>query len=306
MRYMPYGDENSTTAPFSVEIAEKALRAACESANLNYSEYQPMRFGENALFHLPIPGVVVRIARGLNYWDDVVNEVNVARWLKESGIPAAEIYDVAQPIETQGRPVTFWRFIPGRAGTREDLSTLGTVLRHLHSLPRPTTFELPDENILGRVAGRIEVAPIPETDRRFLMRRFEELSDEVSSLAFPLAPAPTHGDAHSENLMIQDERPILIDFERFSWGQPEWDLAMTATEYLTAGWWTTEEYAAFCAAYGYDVTEWEDFHVLKAVHELKMTTWLMQNVTESTEIAREYRVRMETIQSGRRSSWRPF
>jgi thiamine kinase-like enzyme len=39
-----------------------------------------------------------------------------------------------------------------------------------------------------------------------------------------------------------DGSVVLIDFERSAWGQPEWDLAMTATEHVTAGWWTGAEY----------------------------------------------------------------
>jgi thiamine kinase-like enzyme len=100
---------------------------------------------------------------------------------------------------------------------------------------------------------------------------------------------------------------VLIDFERFAWGQPEWDLAMTATEYLTAKWWTDDEYRQFVDAYGYDVTCWtEGFDVLRAVHELKMTTWLMQNIAESPEIADEYQVRMRTLRGESSSGWRPF
>ena len=88
---------------------------------------------------------------------------------------------------------------------------------------------------------------------------------------------------------------------------PEWDISMTATEYLTAGWWTDAEYGSFAEAYGYDVTSWADgFRVLRAVHEIKMTTWLMQNVNESPDIAREYETRMQTIRGLGKPRWRPF
>jgi aminoglycoside phosphotransferase (APT) family kinase protein len=112
-----------------------------------------------------------------------------------------------------------------------------------------------------------------------------------------------------QNLILRDEQPILIDFERFAWGQPEWDLSMTATEYQTAGWWTDSEYSQFVEAYGYDVMSWNDgFSVLRAAHEIKMTTWLMQNVNESSEIANEYETRMRTLrgQSDGSETWRPF
>lgn len=84
---------------------------------------------------------------------------------------------------------------------------------------------------------------------------------------------------------------------------------MTATEYQTAGWWTDSQYAQFVEAYGYDVTSWNDgFPILRAAHEMKMTTWLMQNVNESSEIATECEQRMRTIrgQADGPERWRPF
>jgi thiamine kinase-like enzyme len=179
----------------------------------------------------------------------------------------------------------------------------------LHKLPQPATFDLPGENILGRVRRRIDGASVSSADKDFLLCRLGELAAEVSRLRYPLAPAPTHGDAHVQNLMFRDGQAVLIDFERFAWGQPEWDLSMTATEYQTAGWWTESEYGQFVEAYGYDITSWADgFPVLRAVHEIKMTTWLMQNVNESPEIAREYEKRMRTIrgEAADSESWRPF
>lgn len=81
---------------------------------------------------------------------------------------------------------------------------------------------------------------------------------------------------------------------------------MTATEYLTGGWWTDDQYKEFVDAYGYVVTTWHDFETLQAIHELKMTTWLMQNVEESQEIADEHRPRMRTIRPGELPGWQPF
>jgi aminoglycoside phosphotransferase (APT) family kinase protein len=266
-----------------------------------------LRLGENALFHLPAEAVVVRIARTMGYWRDAVKEVSVSRWLASTHVPAATVHQVAQPIEVLGHPVTFWQFIDGRNGALSDIAHLGTLLRRLHALPRPDEFELPDEDILGRVRSRIDSAPVPSADKDFLLGRFNELTAEVSALRYPLAPAPTHGDAHVQNLMIRDGQPVFIDFERFAWGHPEWDISMTATEYLTAGWWTEAEYESFTEAYGYDVTSWTDgFPVLRAVHEIKMTTWLMQNVNESHDVAGEYEARMQTIRGEPGPPWRPF
>ncbi len=259
------------------------------------------------MFHLPAASAVVRIARSMGYWAEVANEVRVSRWLAAIDFPAARVLDVDQPVDIYGHPVTFWEFIDGRDGSREDIGILGSVLRRMHALPRPVSFTLPTEHVLARVEPRIAVAQVPDKDKRFLLALLRELETEISLLQFPLPAAPTHGDAHSENIMIHNGEAVLIDFEHVAWGQPEWDLSMTATEFVSAGWWNASEYRAFTDAYGYDVMTWTDgFDVLRRVHELKMTTWLMQNVSESSEIAHEYQVRMATIRDGISATWRPF
>jgi aminoglycoside phosphotransferase (APT) family kinase protein len=301
-------DATDSTASFSAAAAEGVMFASCQVAGLDYSGARLLRLGENALFHLPAEAVVVRIARTMDYWRDVVKELSVSRWLAGASFPAARVHQVAgQPLEVSGHPVTFWQFINGREGSNADIATLGKLLHRLHGMPRPAEFELPGEEILGRVSGRIERSPVAGPDKEFFLRRFHELAEQVSVLRYPLPPGPTHGDAHTGNLMFCDGGPVLIDFERFAWGHPEWDLSMTATEYLTAGWWTDAEYSSFAEAYGYDVTSWaEGFPVLRAVHEVKMTTWLMQNVGESPDIAREYETRLRTIRGEAASPWRPF
>jgi aminoglycoside phosphotransferase (APT) family kinase protein len=296
----------SSGAEFNTESAWRTMRDACELANLDTADAELIRLGENALFQLPAHDLVVRIARTGDYWDDAQREVDVARWLADVPFPAAEVADLDQPIEAAGHPVTFWQFIHGHTAERGEIGRLGALLRDLHQLRPPASLDLPPEDILGRVEPRITTAPIPDEDRSFLLNRVHELAEQLPKLAYPLPPGPTHGDAHIGNLMITEGQPVLIDFERFAWGQPEWDLAMTATEYRTAGWWSDAEYAQFADAYGWDVTGWDGFDVLRAVHEIKMTTWIMQNVDESAEIRAEYGNRMQTLRGSGSPEWQPF
>jgi len=116
-----------------------------------------------------------------------------------------------------------------------------------------------------------------------------------------------HGDAHQDNLIQRpDGKLILIDFERFAYGPPESDLAVTATEHLV-GWHSDAQYARFCQAYGFDVMSWEGFPILRTINELKMTTWLMQNVRESDRIALEFRTRLASLHDrDAPRTWQPF
>lgn len=298
----------SARAPFGSAVAWAAAEAACEAAGLDVTGARLIRLGENALFHLPRPHVVVRIARSMAYWDDADREVAVARWLADQGFPALHAYaGVTQPIEAAGRPVTFWDFVAGRDGDRSDIAVLAELLSQLHRLPRPVGFTLPPEDPLGRVRRRLEVASVTVPDRDFLLARLEAIEAELPALKFSLPEGPVHGDAHVQNLIITSSGPVMIDFERFAWGHPEWDLSMTATEYQTAGWWTADEYARFAVAYGFDVTSWDGYPVLRAAHELKMTSWLAQNIGESPEVAEEVAARIGTL-CGQvpPGNWRPF
>ena len=291
---------------FSSAAAYSAMCAACENVGLRADDAEPMRMGENALYLLPSENIVARVARTLDYLPDVSREVAVSKWLNSVGLHAAEVVEtIDQPVPAEGFPVTFWHYISGEPAPYSRIGDLGVLLRQLHHLDLPADINLPEQNILDRVQPRVEKAPISESDRSFLLSRLDELREEINGLEYALEPCALHGDAHIKNLMISDGAAVLIDFERFAFGQPEWDLGMTATEYHTAGWWTPEHYRAFIDAYGFDITQWDGFPTIEAVQQLKMTTWIMQNIEESEEIAAEYESRMRTIRDGKPSSWAP-
>jgi aminoglycoside phosphotransferase (APT) family kinase protein len=298
--------EADRSDPFTSAEALATLEEACRDTALRCDGAELMRLGENAIFRLAHDQVVVRIARNLDVLGDAAKEVAVALWLREAGLPGAEPTEWVQPIVARGRPVTFWKLIDD-SGTDATLADLGATLRRLHTLPVPDSLRLPEFNMFGRVSERIAAAPLTEAERFFLTSRLESLRARYRDLHFRLQPSAVHGDAHQSNLIKRpDGGVVLIDFERFAWGHPETDLSVTATEYLI-GWHTDEEYASFVEAYGRDIRDWEGFPVIRAVNELKMTTWLMQNVGESEQIADEFRARMASLRDDSAPRrWRPF
>ena len=293
--------------PFTCAEALAVLREACEAAALRADGAGLLRLGENAIFRLAHDCVVVRIARGLDVLPDARKEIVVAAWLADAGLPATQTVRVSQPLIVRGRPVTFWQLID-ESGTKATPAELGAILRRLHALHVPDGLRLPELEIFGRVAGRIAAARIPDADRSFLADRLGALRAQYQNLGFALKACAVHGDAHQGNLIRQpDGTAVLIDLERFAFGQPEADLSVTATEHLL-GWHTREQYAGFVRAYGgYDVMTWPGFPVIRAINELKMTTWLMQNIGQSERTATEFRTRLGSLRDpGRPRRWEPF
>nr|WP_269853500.1 aminoglycoside phosphotransferase family protein [Streptomyces sp. RPT161] len=282
---------------FTSAVAARVMAEACRRAGLRSDGARLLRFGENAIFRLAGHPVVIRIARSTDYLPSVRNEVHVSRWLASEGLPAARIVDdIEQPLIIDGHPVTFWHLIE-EGDRKATYAELGAILRDLHSLQLPEGLDLPPYSPFGRSDLRIEAATgIGEDDRQFLRKRGRELRDRLAELRFESAKGPVHGDAHVQNLMVDTRgQVILIDFEVFCYDYPEWDLMVTATEHDSLGWQTPEQYAAFVAAYGRDLRSWSGFPTLRAIQEFQMTTWLMQNVAESPEVAEEYARRIASL-----------
>jgi aminoglycoside phosphotransferase len=282
------------------------LKDACSRVRLPHEDADLLRLGENAIFRLAQAPVVVRIARNLDVLKDAEKEVAVASWLRSTRLPAVEPADYDQPIVIRDKPVTFWNLIAD-TGAKATVADLGGILRQLHSLTVPDNLLLPDFDMFGRVAERIAAADLPTSDRSFLAERLDWLRDSYGELRFELPSSAVHGDAHQSNLIVRpDGMVVLIDLERFAFGHPESDLSVTATEYLI-GWHTDDQYAEFVNAYGYDVREMDGFPVIRAINELKMTTWLMQNIGEDERIAEEFRTRLASLRDDDAPrNWQPY
>ncbi|MFE9887630.1 phosphotransferase enzyme family protein [Streptomyces scopuliridis] len=296
---MPSGAERGTAEGFTSARATRVMTEACRRADLDGDGANLIRLGENALFRLAAHPVVVRIARSTEYLDSARGEVQVSRWLASEGFPVTRVVDdLEQPVIVDGHPVTFWHLIE-ESDRKATYRELGAVLRELHSLSLPDSLRLAPYPVLDRTDRRINAAvDIPEDDRSFLRKRARELRGRVADLLFDSKKGPVHGDAHVQNLMVdRNGQVILIDLERFSYDFPEWDLMVTATEHHSLGWQSREEYSAFVGAYGRDLRAWPGFSTLRAVQEFNMTTWLMQNISESPETAAEYARRISSLRN---------
>ncbi|MGW4823668.1 phosphotransferase enzyme family protein [Streptomyces sp. NPDC004227] len=293
---------------FTSAGAARVMSAACRAAGLDDRGAELIRLGENALFRLASVPVIVRVARGREWLRTARKEVAVSQWLADEGFPAARIVeDLEQPLVVDGHPVTFWHLIV-EGDRKATYGELGATLRDLHAFKLPNELELPSFDPFDKQGRRLDRAVIPEDDKVFLRKRWRELRDKYAELHFETPKGPVHGDAHVQNLMVDDQgQVILIDFEAFCFDHPEWDLMVTAVEHHSLGWQTDEQYADFVAAYGRDLYDWPGYETLRGLQEFGMTTWLMQNVQEDERTAAEYRRRIAGLRNDDAPrDWRPW
>jgi Ser/Thr protein kinase RdoA (MazF antagonist) len=300
-------DETETRVPFTAEQAKDALHTACAGVGLKSAGAELVRLGENAVFRLGDP-VIVRVARPSTALSGVARTAAVARWLADTGYPAARLVpDIAQPVVVAGSAVTFW----ARAAETDRFASpaqLGELLCRLHALEAPPSLSLPITDALGSVFRRLPLLHgLSAGDRDFLRDRAYRLQDLYDDLDFALPFGVIHGDAHVKNaLNDRHGRAHLIDLDDVAEGPREWDLTVTSLYADRFGWHTRAEYDEFARAYGFDVTTWDGYPVLADIHELMMVAWLAQTAVHSAA-AGEVSRRIADLRSGAvRRAWRPF
>ncbi|MBF6298986.1 aminoglycoside phosphotransferase family protein [Nocardia amamiensis] len=254
------------------------VRSAGTAVGLDVDHAEPIQVSENAIYRLP-GSVVARVSRP-GQLAAARREVNVARWLQQSGVPAVQVVpDVDQPVEVEGHAITFWRELPPHhQGTPTQVAAL---LKQLHHLPIPTELNLGRIAPFVRLDERIAAAhTLSDPDRRWLREHLADLRQRWESLPKGLPWSVIHGDAWIGNVAaIEDGEAVLLDLERTSVGPPEWDLVHTAIKQSSFGWITEQQYAEFCQVYGHDVATWEGFELLRDIRELRMTTMAAQAAT---------------------------
>lgn len=278
------------------------LAAACAEVGLDHTNAEPIRMGENALFRLPA-GVVARIARS-GQLAAAAREVRIAQWLADHEIPAVRVLkDITQPVEVDGRAVTFWEELPPhRNGTPAEVAT---AIRRLHGLPVPTDVDLGNLAPFVRLAERIDAATtLTKVDRTWLSEHLESLQGRYANLPPGLPHCVVHGDAWVGNVVATDDgQVVLLDLERCSVGPPEWDLVSTAIKHTSFGWITADDYRDFCDRYGHDVITWSGFNLLRDVREMRMALYIAQRAAEHPLAREEAALRIAYLRGRAARPW---
>lgn len=286
----------------SDETLDAVAREACTAAGLTDLDLVPIKVSENAIYRLPQSRLVVRIAKP-GQRAATERELLIADWLRRAEVPAVEPADLPTTfVMVHDRPVTFWKELPPHRGG--SATEIATALRRLHALHPPRFLSTIDPFV--RLEQRIEAAiTLPTEDRRWLRQHLDDLQDAWVHRIAGSPWVPVHGDAWEGNVVTADDGTTLfLDLERTSIGPPEWDLTSTAIKHSSFGWINAQQYTEFVAAYGYDVTEWPGFALLRDIREMRMTCMAAQAAAQESSRQSQAQLRVDSLR-GRRGQ-RPW
>jgi Ser/Thr protein kinase RdoA (MazF antagonist) len=285
------------TGRFTPERLADVLAAVAAAAGLDHRGARLLKFTANAVFWLRADPVVVRIAGSTALSHRPAKVIRVANWLAEHDMPAVRpLPGLAQPVRVGQYQATVWQAVPP-GGRRPTASDLAVLLRRLHELP-PPKVDLPVWTPLDDVRRRLgDAEGLDPADRRFLEDRCAELTSLLATLDYPLGTAVVHGDAHLGNLIASPAGPVLCDFDSTCLGPPEWDLTPIPVGLRRFG---GSQRAAdrFAHGYGFDVTKWPGFAVLREVRELKLATSVLPILRSNPGVVPELRRRLHSVRTG--------
>ncbi|GLY64134.1 phosphotransferase family protein [Amycolatopsis taiwanensis] len=282
---------------FTREKLDWVMASTAALLGLDHRGARLLRFTNNAVYALASAPVVLRIVGSYALRHRVAKVVAVARHFERHRVPAIRLLPgVDQPIQVGEHVVTAWLRVEGE-GRRPTAQDLGRLLRRVHALPAPEGVGewAPLADVRARVADAEEIDP---RDRRFLLRRCAEVEAALGELTFPLRRTLVHGDAHPGNLIGSARGPVLCDFDSACLGPPEWDLTPLAVGRDRFGD-PAGRYRMLADTYGFDVTTWEGFPVLRAARELKLTTSVLPILRSHPQVRAELRRRLEDLRVGR-------
>lgn len=282
-----------------------ALAEVCAAAGLDSSGARLLRFVNNGVFLLREHPVIVRIVLAPSFAYRAGNVVDATRWLTEHDVDSVRLLPgIDQPLRVDGHLATFWEAVPD-LGYELGGDDLGRLLRQVHALPIPTT--LPEWRPMEDVRRRLNDAEeLDATDRDFLEWRCDDVEQRLEQLEYPLPPSVIHGDAHLGNVIAGPDGPVLCDLDSLCVGPPEWDLTPMAVGQLRMGH-PPERYRELVETYGFDVTCWPGFQVLRDLRELKITVSVLPILRSNPGIRGELHRRLRSMRAGNvAAQWSPY
>jgi hypothetical protein len=282
-----------TTAHTEVD----ALREACSVAGLRSDDPILLHKHATSVWLLRDRGVVARISFAVDYRHRSARAVTVTRWLDRHGFPAVQPADVEQPVDIGQMSVTFWQYYPQDNRGTPSATHLGQLIRELHQLPNPPVEVHPYQPLTHLGISLQANPPLSDEDRSWLTQRRADLVDRYAKIDTALGVGFIHGDAYPGNTLWDADIVRLSDWDEIALGPRELDLVNTHQGARVGR--SKKERDAFTEAYGWDVTAWPGFPLLREMRDLHtLAAYIDRAAAGDGSAAEELDHRIATIRRG--------
>jgi aminoglycoside phosphotransferase (APT) family kinase protein len=273
------------------------LHEACSRTGLDASDAVPLHQHAATVYLFETERIVVRLNRDGDDRRRARTVVELTRWLTQQDFPSVAPADVEQPLDVDDYTVTLWRYYPQNDRPNPTANHLGVMLRQLHALPTPPVELSPYQPLKNLGDAVVTSTSLSARDREWLLTRRTELLGEYERLDFPLGYGWIHGDAYPGNTLWDGDRTLLADWDEVGTGPRELDLVNTHQGVRFGR--PQAERDAFTAAYGYDVTAWPGFPVLRKMRDLHtLGSYIRLADAGNERAAIELGFRLDTLKRG--------
>ncbi|KAF4410306.1 phosphotransferase family protein [Streptomyces lycii] len=289
------------TAPihggFTGPDVHRLLQRACAVAGLDATGAVLIRGQTNAVVRLTAHPVVVKIARHGTAPEKVRRTVTFVRWLMNMRFPTVPLYrPEIQPLVIDGYAVTLWVHLP-QPEHPVPAQAIAKPLNVLHSLGEiPVALERLDTCSAIR-SSLSRTTTLPSSTLDLLHNRVNELELALATVDYAFADAILQGDPQHRNALHDGDRAVLCDWDSAVLGRPEWDLVTIEVHCRRFGY-GPRHYARFAEAYGWDVTDWDGYPILRDLRELRMITTNARKSTHEPEKTAEVVRRVDGLLRG--------
>jgi hypothetical protein len=289
-----------------------AIHVLARRLGFDDAQLRGLRLHGSGIYLLTGAGIV---ARAVQATDEnrrrADTAVRITSWLAGLDYPAVRpVHEL--PTEFDGVVVTWWSYLPQPASPPRIPSTvLGRLLRDLHDLP-PLPFRVPVAAPLERLRRALSLDDARErpvlgrSARTFLAERAAELQARYDGVQSHLGAGLVHNDAHRGNLLARRRSPsgyVLGDWDGACWGPREIDLVLEGAAGRLFGGGPADR-AAFTRGYGFDVTRWPGWTVLRDCRELHSLAAYIRTAPDKPAAAHELHTRVRSLQTGSADDWR--
>jgi Phosphotransferase enzyme family len=280
-----------------------ALESVCATFGLDATDARLLHHRSNVVYLLPREHVVARLAPDTELRRArAAMVISVTRWLAARQDPIALApLPGDQPVATGSVVATFWPYRP--TPSPPPLSDVARLVRRLHQEPTPP-FPVPRYRPLHRLREALDIdrhrtSPVlTDATRSWLEDRSDTLLGIFATTTFPLGYGLVHSDAHSENLVRQGDGWVLIDWDQACLGPRELDLLTGLPDHFHE---PEAHRTAFLTAYGYDLTRWPGWPLLRDIAELHSLGSYIRLAPAKPAAAGELARRVDSLRTGDRS-----